>query len=407
MNGNNDKNRHPAENAPREAPRETQWRPQDGAPSPKQVLDQSHSRFRKRKKEGVNPGIVIFILVLAAVIGVSVFVLATGRGGVSDDVLPETNTVAETEEVPQDICDYIETEPSAVHRGFLILVNHELAYEFPEDGTGPEVASVYDNCKGLLKVASMSDSLDPVTLSRLVSFASDFEERTGDRCFMVNSAYRTYGDQVSIYRSYSETLGEEYARSYVANPGFSEHHTGMAADLAVVFDDGSSVPIEEYQNYNVMREMLPSYGFILRYPEDKIAVTKIGNEPWHFRYVGTPHASVIEKTGLCFEEYVGFLKNYTADGSALYLAPDGVLRSLPFADVSLVRDSTLIYFVPKADEGNTSVPVPKNATGYQVSGNNVDGFIVTVTVGNPAETVTSVDEAVAQTAHDSVLTGEE
>ena len=403
MNGNNDKNRPLAENAPRG----TQERPRDGSPSPKQVLDQSHSRFRKRKKEGVNPGIVIFILVLAAVIGVSVFVLATGRGGVSDDVLPETNTVAETEEIPQETCDYIEVEPSTVHRGSLILVNHELAYEFPEDGTGPEVANVYDNCKGLLKVASMSDSLDPVTLNRLVSFASDFEERTGDRCFMVNSAYRSYGDQVSIYQSYTETLGEEYARTYVANPGYSEHHTGMAADLAVVFDDGSSVPIEEYQNYSVMREMIPAYGFILRYPEDKIAVTKIGNEPWHFRYVGTPHASVIEKTGLCFEEYVGFLKNYTADGSALYLAPDGVLRSLPFADAGLVHDSALIYYVPMAEEGNTSVPVPKNATEYAISGNNTDGFIVTVTVGNPAETVTSVDEAVAQTAHDSVLTGEE
>ncbi len=402
MNANNDKN-IPAAGDP---PRAPQGQPRE-TPTPKQVLEHSHSRFRKRKKEGINPGIVIFALVIIAVIGVSVFVLVTGRGKKNYTELPENHVPVETGEVPQETCDYVEVDASAVHGGQLILVNFRYPYEFPEDGEGPETANVYDNCRGMLKVASMADSLDPVTLSRLVSFASDFEERTGDRCFMVNSAHRTYGDQVSIYRSYSETLGEEYARSYVANPGYSEHHTGMAADLAVVFDDGSSVPIDQYQNYSIMREMIPSYGFILRYPEEKVAVTKIGNEPWHFRYVGAPHASVIEKTGLCFEEYIEFLKNYTADGSALYLASDGILRSLPFVDCALVHDSALIYYVPLSEGATVSVPVPKNAAEYQISGNNVDGFIVTVTVGSAPDTVSSVDGSVAETAQASVLTGEE
>ena len=402
MNGNNDKNRPVAENYSRTPQGRTQE-----APTPKQMLERSHSRFRKRKKEGINPGIVIFALILIAVIGVSVFVLVTGKGEKSYTELPETRASVETEAVPQETCDYIKLDAPALHEGRLILVNFEYAYEFPEDGEGPETANIYDNCRGMLKVASLADSLDPATLSSLISFASDFEERTGDRCFMVNSAFRTYGDQVSIYQSYTETLGEEYARNYVANPGYSEHHTGMAADLAVVFDDGSSVPIDEYQNYEVMREMIPSYGFILRYPENKVDVTKIGNEPWHFRYVGTPHASVVEKTGLCFEEYVGFLKNYTADGSVLYLASDGVLRTLPFVDASLVRDSALIYYVPLPEGGTVSVPIPKNAAEYQVSGNNVDGFIVTVTVGSAPDTVSSVDGAVAEAAQASVLTGEE
>ena len=45
------------------------------------------------------------------------------------------------------------------------------------------------------------------------------------------------------------------------------------------------------------------YGFILRYPKDKTEITKIGFEPWHYRYVGKEHAKKIFDAGICFEEY--------------------------------------------------------------------------------------------------------
>ena len=46
------------------------------------------------------------------------------------------------------------------------------------------------------------------------------------------------------------------------------------------------------------------YGFIVRYPsygEDK---TGIRYEPWHVRYVGSPHAEIIAKNSLTLEEYI-------------------------------------------------------------------------------------------------------
>ena len=46
------------------------------------------------------------------------------------------------------------------------------------------------------------------------------------------------------------------------------------------------------------------FGFILRYPEDKVAETGISYEPWHYRYVGRYHATKIHTLGLCLEEYV-------------------------------------------------------------------------------------------------------
>ena len=46
------------------------------------------------------------------------------------------------------------------------------------------------------------------------------------------------------------------------------------------------------------------YGFILRYPKDKTAVTGIIYEPWHYRYVGKEAAEEITKKGICLEEYL-------------------------------------------------------------------------------------------------------
>ncbi len=399
MNGNNDKNRPAVENYSRVP----QGRPLE-APTPKQMLERSHSRFRKRKKVSVNPGIVIFALIIVAVVAVSVFALVNGSGDKSITALPETRASFETEEAEEEISSEVEVPSAQVHSGQLILVNYQYAYEFPEGDQ--DIVRVSENCDGLLKVDSTTDSLDPVALENLVSFASDFEERTGDRFFKVNSAHRTYGEQVSIYQNYTETFGEDYARTYVSNPGYSEHHTGMAVDLDVSFDDGSSVPIGEYQYYGIMREMIPSYGFILRYPENKVSLTGIGNEPWHFRYIGVPHSGIVEKSGMCLEEYIDFLKKYTVDGSVIFITYEGVVRTLPYEDSAEVCDCYLIYYVPSEDGETTSVPVPKNADEFRISGNNVDGFIVTVTVGDVPETVSSIDGSLVETTDDSDSTGD-
>ena len=42
-----------------------------------------------------------------------------------------------------------------------------------------------------------------------------------------------------------------------------------------------------------LRENSHRFGFILRYPRDKIEKTGYGYEPWHFRYVGERHAKIM------------------------------------------------------------------------------------------------------------------
>jgi D-alanyl-D-alanine carboxypeptidase len=100
----------------------------------------------------------------------------------------------------------------------------------------------------------------------------------------------------------------------------------------------------------------------VRYPEGKDEATGEKARTYTYRYVGAPHASYMHENGLCFEEYIAEVKTHTKD-DPLTVAVDGVV--------------SLIYYVPASEEGDTDVTVPKDKE-YTVSGNNFDGFIVTV-----------------------------
>ena len=52
-----------------------------------------------------------------------------------------------------------------------------------------------------------------------------------------------------------------------------------------------------------MQENAYKYGFILRYPSDKVDITGYMYEPWHYRYVGVEVAKIIKEKNLTFEEY--------------------------------------------------------------------------------------------------------
>lgn len=90
---------------------------------------------------------------------------------------------------------------------------------------------------------------------------------------------------------------------WVAKVGYSEHQTCLAVDINA---DGVNSTGE--QVYNWLANNAWKYGFILRYPENKVDITKTDYEPWHYRYVGVEAAAKIQEKGLCLEEYISMLK---------------------------------------------------------------------------------------------------
>ena len=128
----------------------------------------------------------------------------------------------------------------------------------------------------------------------------------------LDSARRSVAAQQQIWDDFTVKYGEAYTKRYVAVPGYSEHHTGLALDLYLNIDGTDVYENEDMVVYTdiwaSIKDKLPEYGFILRYLEGKEAITGYGYEPWHIRYVGSKEiAKEIMDKGITLEEYLGRL----------------------------------------------------------------------------------------------------
>lgn len=125
----------------------------------------------------------------------------------------------------------------------------------------------------------------------------------------LDSAYRSVKEQKRIVKEFTEKYGEDYVKEYVAVPGYSEHHTGLALDLYLNIDGKDIYENEDMVKYPKVwakiHEKLADYGFILRYMEGKEDITGYSYEPWHLRYIGDEDvAKEITEKGLTLEEYL-------------------------------------------------------------------------------------------------------
>ena len=139
----------------------------------------------------------------------------------------------------------------------------------------------------------------------------------------IDDSYRSIDRQVELYDYYLKNNGQEYCDNYVAVPGYSEHHTGLAIDIMLKINDKylreDMDQFQEIKTFEEIHKHLYKYGFILRYPENKENITGYSYEPWHFRYVGKLPAKIIYENNLTLEEY---LTNF---GTVLYInKPKGV-----------------------------------------------------------------------------------
>lgn len=124
---------------------------------------------------------------------------------------------------------------------------------------------------------------------------------------MVSSAYRSLDEQQHIHDEFVATQGAAAAEQYVLPVGASEHHTGLAVDFSSVSDecaeDSDTCSLSQ-SGAAWLEEHAPRYGFILRYLDGKKAITDVGYEPWHYRFVGIPLARAIGTTDLTYEEVI-------------------------------------------------------------------------------------------------------
>lgn len=122
------------------------------------------------------------------------------------------------------------------------------------------------------------------------------------------SGYRSYETQSELYQWNVDTYGQTEADLVSAKPGTSEHQLGLAMDVtseSVGFDLLESFGQTEEGQY--IADHAHEYGFIIRYPQGKTAITGYSYEPWHLRYLGVDVATDIYNSGKTMEEYYGLV----------------------------------------------------------------------------------------------------
>ncbi len=120
------------------------------------------------------------------------------------------------------------------------------------------------------------------------------------------SGYRDYDFQRKVYNSMVNGYSKEYADTWSARPGHSEHQTGYTIDCNTIDNEGFANTAEG----RWLAEHCHEYGFIVRFPKGKEEITGYSYESWHIRYVGKEHAAAIYQQGLTLEEYLDVDSRY-------------------------------------------------------------------------------------------------
>lgn len=145
--------------------------------------------------------------------------------------------------------------------------------------------------------------LDPTTKNYFEKLSIAAAEEGLD--IYLSSGFRSYEYQSQIYNNYSNIYGSETADTFSARPGHSEHQTGLAIDVNTIDDSFAGTPEAIW-----LAEHAHEFGFIIRYPADKVDITGYKYEPWHIRYLGVELATDVYNSGLCLEEYLGIDSKY-------------------------------------------------------------------------------------------------
>lgn len=237
-----------------------------------------------------------------------------------------------------------------IYKGNLILVNRKYPYHeekkenlIPVPGEGSQV---------------FLNRRAAALLSNLMEKIAGWQE------IIPVSGWRSLEEQKKIWDTSLLESGQSFTEKYVAVPGHSEHQTGLAIDLGLRAEEIDFIrPDFPYQGIcGRFRDNAADFGFVERYPKGKEEITGIGHEPWHFRYVGMPHAALMKERDMTLEEYTDFIRQYPYGSRPLEYQKKGLRLFVSYL---------------KADAGENTELTVSQELPYSISGNNVDGFIVT------------------------------
>ena len=272
----------------------------------------------------------------------------------------------------------IPTDAEDVKVGNLVLVSETFNYDYKVN-TSESLVNVYDlwikKSDGTIIVLPDKESIHTYSLGGLANkiqlnskafeafnkMLYDYCESIADESLITDNNK----SNVTLAWGYSDevTLRDDVKGDN--SKTFYDNSTGNTLTIQRTSDSSKITESILKSDYKWIYENMYKYGFILRYPNDKEQKTGFnGKTRVHLRYVGYEHAYYMQKNNLCLEEYLELIRTeYKYDSKHLMFDADN-------------GSSYEIYYV--ASTGNpTNVSVPKDGS-YYMSGDNMNGFIITV-----------------------------
>ena len=279
-----------------------------------------------------------FLLVFALILVFIFKILPISQDKVENQIYEQNDNTA-----PEN-SQKIEITEEQINQGNLLLVNSEYAVE--QAGIQSDIINLFTH-KGLTAGYQLPNNEIKLSEEIAEKFSEMITaaEEDGVSNFLISSGYRDFDEQNRLYKE----MGADYALP----AGHSEHNLGLALDVGSTQMKMKEAPEGEWIEENAWKN-----GFILRYPANKTDITGIQYEPWHIRYVGLPHSAIMQEMNLALEEYL----DYLIEEKSISISVEG-------------KKYTISYY-PISQNGTIEVEVPANEQ-YEISGNNLDGVIVT------------------------------
>lgn len=342
---------------------------------------------RKRKNSALAfiKYAILVLLIIALAISAVFFVSThkSEKGDIDKDTTPtlditettettepeETEKTEQTEDIPDvpakpeiDLSAYTNTDmpKGAINKGALIFVSNNYKVVFP---AADELVNINTAKTKSYKLSANNMKVHKDIVAPLNQMFDAFAAEMGKNDVILWTSYRDEARQNTVYNDTVKQYGEEVGNTLAAKGGESDHNTGLGVALRVN-QNGKSVSITGVEGYGWIEENCYKFGFVERYPDNKIEKTGLNySDSCYLRYVGVPVAEFMKKNDLCLEEFLTTVKDYKFGETHYgFVSEDGTAYEF--------------YYVSGEVDGETvSVPVP-NGKEYTVSGNNMDGFVV-------------------------------
>ena len=291
------------------------------------------AKSRRARKAEILRNRIIFILLLTILI-LSMVILFTGNDNKknttepdssssmtvssnttssSPPVLPESTIPDESSSIPSDISSPLDNSSSSSSQSSQISTPDDPTVDTTHPFYEAELPILVNPTNKIpddytLDVAPMCNGYDFNRKGTEAYNAMLTEAYNDGITLWIVSAYRSherqttnFNNRVQSYKNqgYSDEDAYTATASIIAVPGYSEHSVGLALDI-----NSLETSFENTKEFTWLIENCADFGFILRYPEDKVDITEISYEPWHYRYVGNNHAKIIMENQICLEEYL-------------------------------------------------------------------------------------------------------